>query len=39
MTARRLLLLLCLSMTTTAAYSDEGMWLVNAPPRELLKKK
>jgi hypothetical protein len=37
--ARRLFLLACLLMPITAAHSDEGMWLVNAPPRELLQKK
>jgi S1-C subfamily serine protease len=39
MNARRLFLALFLAMLSTAAYSDEGMWLVNAPPRELLQKK
>lgn len=26
-------------MTTTNAYSDEGMWLLNDPPRDLLKTR
>jgi len=35
---KRLSFLLLLIITTTA-HADEGMWLLNQPPRELLKKK
>ena len=38
MNTRYYLCLLCL-LTPTFASADEGMWLVNQPPRELLKKK
>lgn len=41
MKSRRLLLVSCLCVLGWAApmFGDEGMWLLNDPPRELLKKK
>lgn len=32
-------LLGCLIMTTSPVFGDEGMWLLNSPPRDLLQKR
>ncbi len=34
-----ILVLLALPMTTNVLHADEGMWLFNNPPRQLLKEK
>src|SRR5437016_4686420 len=39
MRLRHVLALLLLGGSAMTAYSDEGMWLLNDPPRELLKTK
>lgn len=36
---RQLLALLFVTLILVPAHADEGMWLLNQPPRELLKKK